>query len=236
VPDLDQRSSGWAATSSNGLRVGREKSTVEWTGVVRRRSAEGEKGQITKRQKEPDRRARRSHKSEDFAMKVFAIALGIAGTVAAGSAGAQALPRSGATVYQPTQSVCSYRRSTNSVGDVIFGRTNTASNCQDVYSRDDGAWYQVGRGRNNNSIYERRVTDSRGNLIIQRARRNPNGTFTILSTRTANASDKQWKRVQKAQEKAYKQQQKEQERAYKKQQKEQDKELRREDKYDRGHR
>jgi hypothetical protein len=158
-------------------------------------------------------------------MKVFAFALAFAGTVAAGSAGAQALPRSTSTVYQPTQTSCSYRRSTNTVGDVIFGRTSTASNCQDVYSREDGAWYQVGRGANNNSIYERRVTDNRGNLIIQRARRNPNGTFTILSTRTAGTNDKQWKKAQKAQEKAWK-----------KQQKEQEKELRKEQKYNRGHR
>jgi hypothetical protein len=225
VPDLDQRSSSGAATSSDRLRIGRKKSALEWTGVVRRRSAEREERQTRKRQKEPDGRTRRSHKSEDFEMKVFAIALAIAGAAAASSAGAQALPRSTSTVYQPSQSTCSYSRSTNSVGDVIFGRTNTASNCQDVYSRDDGAWYQVGRGRNNNSIYERRVTDNRGNLIIQRARRNPNGTFTILSTRTAGANDKQWKKAEKAREKAWK-----------KQQKEQDKEMRREDKYNRGHR
>jgi hypothetical protein len=158
-------------------------------------------------------------------MKIFPIALALAGTVAAGSAGAQALPRSTSTVYQPTQSSCSYRRSTNSVGDVIFGRTSTTSNCEDVYSREDGAWYQVGRGPNNNSVYERRITDNRGNLIIQRARRNPNGTFSILSTRTANANDKQWRKAQKAHEKAWE-----------KRQREREKELRKQDKYNQGHR
>lgn len=138
-------------------------------------------------------------------MKIFAVTLALAGTLAA-SAGAQALPRS--PVYQQTQTSCSYRRSTNSVGDVIFGRTNTAANCQDVYSRDDGAWYQVGRGRSNNSIYERRTTDSRGNLIIQRARRNRNGTFTVISTRIANSNDKQWRKAERARQKAYNNQQK----------------------------
>jgi hypothetical protein len=78
-----------------------------------------------------------------------------------------------------------------------------------VYSRQDGAWYQVGVGANNNSIYERRTTDHRGNLVIQRARRNRNGTFTILNTRVANANDREWKREEKARQKAYKQQQKE---------------------------
>lgn len=138
-------------------------------------------------------------------MKIFAITVALAGTLAA-SAGAQALPRP--PVYQQTQTSCSYRRSTNSVGDVIFGRTNTAANCQDVYSRDDGAWYQVGRGRSNNSIYERRTTDSRGNLIIQRARRNRNGTFTVISTRIANSNDKQWRKAERARQKAYNKQQK----------------------------
>jgi hypothetical protein len=138
-------------------------------------------------------------------MKLFAMTLALAGTVAA-TAGAQAPPRS--PVYQQTQNSCSYRRSTNSVGDVIFGRTSTASNCQDVYSRADGAWYQVGVGANNNSIYERRTTDRRGNLVIQRARRNRNGTFTILSTRVANSNDKQWRKAEREQQKAWDKQQK----------------------------
>jgi hypothetical protein len=85
------------------------------------------------------------------------------------------------------------------VGDVIFGRANT-SNCQDVYSREDGAWYQIGRG----NTYERRIQDRNGNLVIQHARRNPNGSFTILNTRSGY-NDRQW---QKEQRKAVKQQQK----------------------------
>ena len=91
---------------------------------------------------------------------------------------------------------CDYTRSTNSVGDIIFGRTNDRV-CDDEYSREDGGWYQVGRGPNNNSVYERRTRDSNGNLIIQRARRNPDGTMRILSTRRVNSNDKQWKKDQK---------------------------------------
>ena len=104
---------------------------------------------------------------------------------------------------------CAYNRTTNSVGDIVFGRTN-ANTCEDVYSRDDGAWYQVGQGGNNNSIYERRTVDARGNVVIQRARRNPNGTFTILSARVASTNDKQWKKAQKQQEKDWKKAQKQQ--------------------------
>jgi hypothetical protein len=110
---------------------------------------------------------------------------------------------------------CSYSRSTNSVGDIIFGRA-TANTCEDVYTRDDGPWYQVGQGANNNSIYERRTYDRNGNLVIQRARRNRNGTFTIMSTRAySSTNDKQWKKAQKQQEKDWKKAQKEQQKQMK---------------------
>jgi hypothetical protein len=111
--------------------------------------------------------------------------------------------------YNNGNAGCSYSRSTNSVGDIIFGRSN-ANTCEDVNTRDDGAWYQVGQGSNNNSIYERRTHDSNGNLVIQRARRNRNGTFTIMSTRAYSANDKQWKKAQKQQQKDWKKAQKEQ--------------------------
>jgi hypothetical protein len=104
---------------------------------------------------------------------------------------------------------CSYSRSTNSIGDIIFGRSN-ANTCNDVNNRDDGAWYQVGQGANNNSIYERRTYDRNGNLVIQRARRNRNGSFTIMSTRAYSTNDKQWKQAQKQQQKDWKKAQKEQ--------------------------
>jgi hypothetical protein len=96
---------------------------------------------------------------------------------------------------------CNYTQSTNTVGDIIFGRSGSNVNCDDNGNRVDGGWYQVGQGRDNNSIYERRVRDANGNLVIQRARRNPNGSFTILGSRNANANDKQWQKAQKQQQK-----------------------------------
>jgi hypothetical protein len=117
--------------------------------------------------------------------------------------------------YNNGNNGCSYSRSTNSVGDIVFGRAN-ANTCQDVYTRDDGAWYQVGQGANNNSIYERRTYDSNGNLVIQRGRRNRNGTFTIMSTRAYNTTnDKQWKKAQKQQQQDWKKAQKEQQKQMK---------------------
>ena len=139
-------------------------------------------------------------------MKVFAFTLALAGVTAAASLNAQARP--GTVIRGSTQrgTDCTYNRTTNSIGDIIFGRTNLNTNCRDVYSREDGGWYQVGNGRS--PIYERRVRDNYGYLIIQRARRNPNGTFTILNSRLANDNDKEWrkeqKRLQKEQRKAQK--------------------------------
>jgi hypothetical protein len=104
---------------------------------------------------------------------------------------------------------CDYNRTTNSVGDIIFGRSNDVI-CDDRGNRVDGGWYQVGRGRDNNSIYERRTRDPAGNLVIQRARRNPDGTFRILSTRYANDNDKQWRKAQKKQDKEWRKEQKRQ--------------------------
>jgi hypothetical protein len=112
--------------------------------------------------------------------------------------------------YNNGNNTCSYSRTTNSVGDIIFGRAN-ANTCADVNTRDDGAWYQVGQGANNNSVYERRTYDQNGNLVIQRARRNRNGSFTVISTRAYNSnSDQQWKKAQKQQQKDWKKAQKEQ--------------------------
>jgi hypothetical protein len=112
--------------------------------------------------------------------------------------------------YNNGNNTCSYSRTTNSVGDIIFGRAN-ANTCADVNNRDDGAWYQVGQGANNNSVYERRTYDRNGNLVIQRARRNRNGSFTVISTRAYNSTnDKQWKQAQRQQQKDWKKAQKEQ--------------------------
>jgi hypothetical protein len=83
---------------------------------------------------------------------------------------------------------CQYANSTGTVGDIILGRsgtTGTAADCRNGRRGSaDGVWRQVGQGRNNNSVYERRTYDGNGNIVVQKARRNPNGTFTILSTRT----------------------------------------------------
>ena len=153
-------------------------------------------------------------------MKVFAFTIALAGVTTAASLNAQAVPRPG-TVITGTSSRrtdCSYNRTTNTVGDIIFGRTNLNTNpntnCRDVYSRQDGAWYQVGNGRS--PIYERRIRDNYGYLIIQRARRNPDGSFTILNSRVANSNDKEWRKEQKRQQKELRKAQKEREKELRK--------------------
>lgn len=121
---------------------------------------------------------------------------------------------------------CNYSRSTNSIGDIIFGRTNDTY-CEDAGNREDGGWYQVGRGRDNNSVYERRTRDANGNLVIQKARRMPDGSFRILSTRYASDNDKQWRKAQKKQDKEWRKEQKHDEKEWKKSNKH-------DDKHDRG--
>ena len=149
-------------------------------------------------------------------MKFLSLALAVSGLASSASLGAQvALPlRTGAVAQQGTD--CTYARTTSRVGDIIYGRTNIVTSCRDVYSREDGAWYQVGRGRNNNSIYERRIRNANGDLVIQRGRRNPNGSFTILSTRVATANDKEWRKAEKAEQKALKKQEKAEQKAARK--------------------
>ena len=104
---------------------------------------------------------------------------------------------------------CDYNRTTNSLSDMIFNRSNDVA-CDDVGNLEDNGWYQVGRGPNNNSIYMRRTRDANGRLVIQRGRLNRNGTFTILSTRRANDNDKQWRKEQKRQDKEWQKQHKQQ--------------------------
>jgi len=149
-------------------------------------------------------------------MKVFAFTLALAGVASAASLNAQVVPRPGTVITGTSQrrTDCSYNRTTNTIGDIIFGRSNlnTNTDCRDVYSRNDGAWYQVGNGRS--PIYERRVRDNYGYLIIQRARRNPDGTFTILNSRLAKDSDKEWRKVQKERAKQIRKEQKERDREF----------------------
>src|SRR5687767_15489227 len=61
---------------------------------------------------------------------------------------------------------------------------NPASSRNDDYGNTSGQWYSVGRDASGYSIYERRTRDRYGNIVVQRARRNSNGSMTIISTRT----------------------------------------------------
>jgi hypothetical protein len=90
------------------------------------------------------------------------------------------------TVRNDNNRDCQVVGSNGSVGDIIFGRNGTTDCRNDRGDRRavDGVWRQVGQGRNNNSVYERRTLDANGNVVVQKGRRNSNGTFTILSTRT----------------------------------------------------
>jgi hypothetical protein len=135
-------------------------------------------------------------------MKVIAIALAAAAVASAAPVGAQTVTRTASV----RRADCTYVRSTNSVGDIIFGRTGTTV-CDDHNRRVDNAWYQIGTDRNGNVIYERRLRDVNGKLVIQRARRNAAGNLVIVATRPygQNKADyKAWKASEKAEDKAMK--------------------------------
>jgi len=150
---------------------------------------------------------------------------------------------------------CTYSQSTNTVGDIIFGRTSANTNCDDRNSRVAGGWYQVSR-EGNSRIYERQTTDNNGNVIIQHARRNSNGSFTILNTRVVRNKNNNGRgrgnngrnnddsynntsynngRGNGQSDKDWQKQQKEQNKEWQKQQKQQDKENKKDSKHDNGH-
>jgi hypothetical protein len=158
---------------------------------------------------------------------------------------------------------CTYAQSTNSIGDIIFGRTSAVTNCDDRNSRVAGGWYQVSR-EGNSRIYERQTTDANGNVIIQHARRNSNGSFTILNTRVVRDNRNNGRgrgrgndnrnndqaynnggynngvynnsgRRDGQSDKDWQKQQKEQNKEWQKQQKDQGKENKKNDKHDNGH-
>lgn len=159
-------------------------------------------------------------------MKVLVFGLALVGVASAAPVTAQiVVPRGGTVITGSGQrrGDCTYNRTQTSVGDIIFGRNNLSTDCRDMRSREDGAWYQVGHGRDNRSIYERRVRDGNGNLVIQRARRNSDGSFTILSSRVANANDKEWRKAERQRDKELR-----------KEHKESDKELRKSNTGNRG--
>jgi hypothetical protein len=91
------------------------------------------------------------------------------------------------TVRNDNNRDCQLASTNGTVGDIILGRSGT-TDCRNDRRSVDGVWRQVGQGRNNNSVYERRTLDAYGNVVVQKARRNSDGTFTILSTRTARGN------------------------------------------------
>jgi hypothetical protein len=135
-------------------------------------------------------------------MKVLALTVAVAGFVSAAPLGAQVVSRTSTQ----RRADCRYVQTTNSVGDIIFGRSGTAL-CDDNNRRVDKAWYQIGTDRNGNAIYERRRRGANGKLIVERARRDASGRLVIVATRPfgQNKADyKAWKTAEKAEDKQMK--------------------------------
>lgn len=82
---------------------------------------------------------------------------------------------------------CEFERRNTNLGDIIFGlrtsRTDLDRDCRvsERRTRDVGVWYPVGRDRNGNVIYERRVRDRSGRTIVERARSRDGRTLTRIA-------------------------------------------------------
>ena len=82
---------------------------------------------------------------------------------------------------------CEFERRGSNLGDTFFGlRTSRDGNrdCRVSSSRtrDLGVWYPVGRDSNGNVIYERRVRDRDGRVIIERARSRDGRTLSRIGS------------------------------------------------------
>jgi hypothetical protein len=82
---------------------------------------------------------------------------------------------------------CEFERRGTNLGDIFFGlrssRSDLGRECRVSSSRtrDLGVWYPVGRDRNGNVIYERRVRDRSGRTIVERARSRDGRTLTRIA-------------------------------------------------------
>lgn len=104
---------------------------------------------------------------------------------------------------------CTFDRTTT-VADVILGRRRTTArqvifarpagdwDCIPSGQRQLGAWYEVGRDRNGNRVYQRRVLLADGTIAVQRARRNRDGALVLSAMRYPRAgindrnTDEEW--------------------------------------------
>jgi hypothetical protein len=120
-------------------------------------------------------------------MKNFIIAAALTGLAVASPLSAQG--RNGPPVNRTPNNGrnsqdCTYSQPTNTVSDIIFGRsgTNTTTCRNTSSSRSNGSWYPIGNDGNGNTIYERQTRDSNGNVIVQRARRDAYGNMSVFSS------------------------------------------------------
>lgn len=95
---------------------------------------------------------------------------------------------------------CEFERRRTNLGDIFFGlrtsRNDRDRDCRVSTSRarDAGVWYPVGRDRNGNVIYERRVRDRNGRTIVERARSRDGRTLTRIAAngRVNRDRDRDW--------------------------------------------
>lgn len=92
---------------------------------------------------------------------------------------------------------CDFERRGTNLGDIFFGLRTSRDLDRDCRvsasrTRDSGVWYPVGRDRNGDVIYERRVRDRSGRTIVERARSRDGRTLTRIAANGRVNRDRDW--------------------------------------------
>lgn len=80
------------------------------------------------------------------------------------------------------------------ITDCITARASAPANSRVIYG-GNGQHASTSTHTTNGGIFDRRVNDQNGNPVIQRVRRNPDGTFTIFGTRYPNGTVRNGRQV-----------------------------------------
>lgn len=89
---------------------------------------------------------------------------------------------------------CEFERRPSNLGDVFFGVRSSQRDrdCRvgSSRTREQNVWYPVGRDANGNVIYERRVRNSDGRVVVERARSTSGGNLERISSRRGSRIDR----------------------------------------------
>lgn len=113
-------------------------------------------------------------------MRVFGLTLALVAVVVATPLSAQSQGRNRGRGLGD----CRFERTVDAAGNVVFLRVvgERSKGCK-FRQRDENVLFENALDRSGNRIFVRRIRDANGRLVIQRVRRNPDGTLVVVSSR-----------------------------------------------------